>query len=106
MVSQDQLQLALAMSASLAPPSTLQSEVLPGPRERKRARHGKGRPSERGALPTSVITMSSTEKQKILAQRASAIVREVCGVEPRHPKGSILVRCLSCKIGVLILGCP
>lgn len=69
-IGQDELQLALALSASLQPTPT---DFPTG----KRSKRGKSRANERDFLPTSMMTTSSAEAQKILAQKASAMLQEV-----------------------------
>ena len=72
-VDDEQLQLGMALSASLHPDPSPPDPFPPG----KRGRRGKGKNNEGAPHPTRVITTSSTESQKILAQRANAIIQEV-----------------------------
>lgn len=67
------MQLALALSASLQPSHTTPADFPPG----KRGKRGKGRANERDLLPTSVMTTTSAEVQRIIAQKASAMLQEV-----------------------------
>lgn len=76
---QEELQLAMALSASLHPPHTTQMDSPPG----KRSKRGKGRANERDILPSSMIMTSSAEAQKMMVQRASAILQEVY-CQPLH----------------------
>lgn len=70
---QEELQLAMALSASLHPPHTTPMDPPPG----KRNKRGKGRANDRDFLPSSMIMTSSAEAQKIIAQKASAMLQEV-----------------------------
>lgn len=70
----EQLQLAMALSASMQPHPT---PVDPAPLPLKGKRGKRSKANERDLLPTSVITTSSAESQRILAQKASAMLHEV-----------------------------
>ena len=87
---QDQLKLALALSASMNPHhSTVQDTSLPT-QGSKRGRHGKGRAANERNLPVTSSPITSEESRRLLARRASAMLEVSILSVYYQPMASIL----------------